>query len=199
MGFGPLGTSCSLSLKILFFHWNEGLEPLECFLPLGPFCRSGILVLKFCVLASFVELATVLLLLSSFVEEEVKVCSWTAIVKWKAKSKEKKRVMQVIIEGNVASQAMQNEGTCKNHSRSVSWWFGLKSRKWKGTILWIEYACWFCFWKMEMTRWKVILGEYISYVYRVWLYYNHKEKERESDEIWKEESREIGDLWLLGK
>lgn len=90
MGFGPLGTSCLLALKILFFHFNGGRGARE--LPLsGPFKRSCLVVcfgvisvLRFCELPSLDEAATMMFLFfkPSFMEAKVdKLRSGTAIAK----------------------------------------------------------------------------------------------------------------------
>lgn len=48
-----------------------------------------------------------------------KLRSGTAIAKWNAKSKEKKRVTMEVVEEKAASPAMQNEVPSTNHPRSV--------------------------------------------------------------------------------
>ena len=126
IGFGPLGTSCSLALKILFCHFNGGRGARE--LPLlGPFKRSCLVVcsgvMRFFELPSLAEAATMVFLFfaPSFMEADVdKLRSETAIAKWKAKSKENKRVIMEVVEGKAASPAMQNEVPSTNHPRSVN-------------------------------------------------------------------------------
>lgn len=51
-------------------------------------------------------------------------------------------------------------------------------------------------WQGEKWSWGNIYLMCIGFDYIIII---KRRRERESDEIWKEESREIGDLWLLGK
>lgn len=125
MGFGPLGTSCALALKILFWDW----ECWECslfgtwMLPL-PVSPSAISFLEFCSLSSLAEATTLVFLFLApsllDVEGEKILCSSMAIVKWESRSKEKKRAMQVEKEDAV-SPAMQNKRPYENHpTRSIA-------------------------------------------------------------------------------
>lgn len=121
IGFGPLGTSCALALKILFGDWECSLFGTW-MLPLSV-SPTAISLLEFCALYSLAEVATLefLFLAPSLLEvkgEKLR-CSNIAIVKWETSSKEKRRTMQVEKEDGV-SQAMQNKVPYENHQRSMT-------------------------------------------------------------------------------
>lgn len=151
MGFGPLGTSCSLALKNLFCHFNGGRGARErppfgpCSWRPWPVSLSAISFLELCVLLlpSLAEAATMVfsfLAPSLFEVKGEKLCSRTAIVKWETKSKEKKRAMQ-LDKGDIASPAMQNDLPYKNHPRSYlnlygeSFWSSRWQRESKLSVL----------------------------------------------------------------
>jgi len=168
MGFGPLGTSCSLALKILFCHFNGGSGARE--LPLlGSFKRSSLVVCfgvisvsRFCELPSLAEASAMMFLFfaPSFMEAKVdKLRSGTAIAKWNAKSKENKRVIMEVFEGKAASPAMQNEVLSTNHPRSINSLSGRQPTNQEEQGL--RVYCMWIFLKLEMAG-KIIFLEKIS-------------------------------------